>query len=320
MNQIARYHISGESDDLKITVTNENNSITININNTAITNFTKEESSVSFKHFDINAYYHENEGYNPDKNELVIIYTRNIVYYYYNRGFTSNVIKDTDIYSNFITMPDANGKLGNDVFDYYLPANTSDALLDPTTWTTPASKGDVFKEGDIEVVAYNKLTSSMSRLFKYNVPLISYNYMQSANVYKNISGTDPLKAVEDFCLYHVVSWGESINYQTSCQKGNLKLFKEYFNVCAISFIPVAIFEFILGFFLQYTVFIYFLIVLQIGVYIFYLYRINTQKISDEGPTIISNQTLSVEDSSVVKEEKVEEVKEVKEEENPNMIG
>ena len=334
--------IEAKTDDYKIVLTYVDNKIQIEVNSETVNIFTKEVSSATFKHFDLDKYYHEHEGYNPEKNDLLVIYTRNIVYYLFNRGFTSEVLKDTDIHTNFITMPAADGSLGNDIFDYYLPSLDQEATKDPSTWYTPASRGDVYTVGDTVYQAYNKVTSSMSRLFKYNVPLISYNYIQSGNAYSNIPGTDPVKAVEDFCLYHVVSWGESINYQTSCQKGlplgvmvpllcvlfswiisrrkgNLKLFKEYFNVAAISFIPVALFEFILGFFLQYSIFIFFLVVLQIGVYIFYIYRINTYREVEDTPIVQSNQTLSVEEAPVVKEETSTETKK-EDEETPNMIG
>ena len=333
--------IKATSDDFTVIVSIEDNKVKININNIIITTYTKEENSATFKHFDLDKYYHEHDGYNEVENDLVVIYTRNIIYYLFNRGFTSDVLEDSDIYANFITLTTADGGLENDVFDYFLPANKHEAQADPTTWKTPASRNDVYKNGDLEVKPYDRITSSMQRLFKYNVPLISYNYVETGTEYKEIAGTNPIKVVEEFSLFHIVSWGESINYQTSCQKGipfgimipllcvvfswiisrkrgNLKLFKEYFNVAAISFIPVALLEFILGFFLQYTIFIYFLVVLQIGVYIFYIYRINTHKIVEEAPSVVSNQTLNVENSTVVEETKPQEEK--TEEENPNMIG
>ena len=112
----------------------------------------------------------------------------------------------------------------------------------------------------------------------------------------------------------------------SKKRGHLKTFKEYFNLAAFAFIPVAIIEFIVGFFLQYSLFIYFAILIQLGVFILYAFRINSEV---KQTTVYKaatpyNQTLSV-DTADVQEEKVvneqkDEVVEELDDNSPNLIG
>ena len=108
--------------------------------------------------------------------------------------------------------------------------------------------------------------------------------------------------------------------------GNLKTFKEYYNLAAFAFIPVALVEFIVGFFIQYSLFVYIGVILQLAVFILYAFRIN----SEVKETVVHkvatpyNQTLSVDTTEVVENvvvtETQDEVIEEIEDDSPNLIG
>ena len=342
------------NDDITITIEKTGSTYTVVLDDGTAPTITyvgisRLVNTATLKHFDFNAYFNEKTKYDESKDEVLIIYTRNIIYYMFNRGYTAQNVQNGDSY-NFITMPDKDGNLQNDIYDYFLPSDILEATQDPSTWTKKASKDETIQYGDTTYNTYKVVSSSLSKVFGYNVPLISYNYCVTQDQYNGVLSTNPIEVLEAFDYFHVVSWGESVNLSTSCEKGlpygllipliciiitwvmsknkgNLKTFKEYFNLAAFAFIPVALIEFILGFFIQYSIFIYFGIILQLAVFIIYAFRINSEV---KETTIYKtatpyNQTLSVDTSeeaqeTVVVTETKDEVVEELEDDSPNLIG
>lgn len=306
-------------------------------------------NTTTLKHFDFNAYFNEKTKYDENEDDVLIIYTRNIIYYMFNRGYTLQKIKTGDSY-NFITMPDQEGNLQNDIYDYYLPSDILEAKQDPSTWTKTATKDETVQYDGTTYNTHRIVSKSLTKVFGYNVPLISYNYCVTEDRYNGVLSTDPYKVLEAFDYFHVVSWGESVNLSTSCEKGlpygilipliciiitwvmskkrgNLKTFKEYFNLAAFAFIPVAIIEFIVGFFLQYSLFIYFGVLLQLGVFILYAFRINSEvkqttvyKAATPYNQTLSVDTTEVQEENVVVTESKDEVVEELDDDKPNLIG
>lgn len=305
-------------------------------------------NTTTLKHFDFNAYFNEKTKYDETVDEVLVIYTRNIIYYMFNRGYTMQNVKNGDSY-NFITMPDNDGNIQNDIYDYYLPSDILEAKQDPSTWTKTATKDETVQFDGTTYNTHRKVSSSLSKVFGYNVPLISYNYCVTEDRYNGVLSTNPTEVLEAFDYFHVVSWGESVNLSTSCDKGlpygmlipliciiitwvmsrkrgNLKTFKEYYNLAAFAFIPVALVEFIVGFFIQYSLFVYIGVILQLAVFILYAFRIN----SEVKETVVHkvatpyNQTLSVDTTEVVENvvvtETQDEVIEEIEDDSPNLIG
>ncbi len=342
------------NDDITITIEKTGSLYNISLNDGTVPvinyiDIPRIVNTTSLKHFDFNAYFNEKTKYDENGDEVLIIYTRNIIYYMFNRGYTKQKIETGDSY-NFITMPDNNGNLQNDIYDYFLPSDILEAKKDPSTWTKTATKDDTVEYDGTTYKPHKVVSSSLSKVFGYNVPLISYNYCVTEDRYNGVLSNKPIEVLKAFDYFHVVSWGESVNLSTSCEKGlpygiliplicviitwvmsrkrgNLKTFKEYFNLAAFAFIPVALIEFILGFFIQYTIFIYFAIILQLAVFILYAFRINSEV---KQTTVYKaatpyNQTLSV-DTAEVEEEKVvvteteEEVIEELDDDKPNLIG
>ena len=321
------------SDKYDVTISYEgaNYSIKFKFNEkeVVLNNVTRTVNTATLKHFDLNSYMLAKDKYDETETDVLIIFTRNLIYYLYNRGFT------VDGY-NFITLPDKDGNYEHEIYTYYLPADILE--YQSGNWTKSATRGETTTiEGVSETItAKPVVTSSLNELFAYNVPVVSYNYCKASNI-PSIIGNDPYEILKGYSEYHVSSWGDSVAFQTGCRSaipfgflvpmlcvlvtflvskrnGNMKTFKEYFNLAALVYIPISIVEFIVGFFVQYSLFAYFAMAVYLAYYIIAAYRINTEKQETQVYTQ-NNTTLSVETP-------VEKVIDstTDEDEQPNLIG
>lgn len=348
------------ADSNEINATKDNISVKIAIveNNYQVTATNKEGTQVSIesvqrlfstsnlRYFDFQAYFEEKTGKEKGVDDVLIIYTRTLVYYLYNRGYTS-----TEDPYNYITMPDNKGKLQHPIYNYYLPSNQAEALLPEEQWTKTASYGEKVEFSTIEYTAFPKtINPSLAAIFAYNSPILSYHNARAAKI--DILNTSPSNIAKILTEFNITSWTDSVKFQTSCtaavpfgfllpllcilitwlmsrKRGVMKTFKEYFNLAAFAAILPTIVCFILGFFVQYTQFIFYTIIIQLGFYIFAAYRVNTMK-NVSTSTQTTTDTLVVEDGNVidtstdktiVEKAKVEETNDKDDDiDTPNYIG
>lgn len=307
-------------------------------------------STNTLKHFDFYNYLTAEPTLNKDENELLIIFTKTLVYSVYNRGRTS--LDDQENF-NYLETTDSKGNPTHYIYKYYLPEGDEgkNDLSDPTTWTKESSYGKKTEINGVEYTAYPKeLLSSLAEIFAYNTPVISYAYAESAKV--DVLNVKADVLVSSLTSYLIDSWASSAKYQTSCaagfpfgfilpllcvcitwlmskKKGVLKTFKEYFNLAALTYVLPAVICFILGFFVQYTQFVYFTLLFQLGFFIIAAYRINTLPQDAYGTSTktyingqeSSNGTLTIDSNTT--EEIVEETNETNDENNDdttNLIG
>lgn len=307
--------ISSTVDETKITISLNEGNYVVQVTNLNITKVDRLFSTSDLKYFDFQSYFEEKTEVKENEDDVLIIFTRNLVYYLYNRGYVPSK-KDLDY--NYITMPDKKGVPQHPIYDYYLPKDRFNALQDPKEWEVEAKFGQKVEIDGVEYEAYPRtLKSSLAEIFAYNSPVLSYHYAKSAKL--DIFSTSPSTLSKLLTNFNVSSWTDSVKFQTSCtagvpfgfilpilcititwlmsrKRGNLKSFKEYFNLAAFASIPVAILSFIIGFFFQYTTYVYFLVVVQLGFYIFAAFRVNTMQetfyeTSSTGTTLTIDTTI-----------------------------
>ncbi len=341
--------IKSETDKLmvEIKISEENNyEINVKVENTPLTIQKIERlfSSSVLKNFDLYSYLQEAVELGSNEDELLIIFTRTLVYPLYNRG---KAPLDGQKNFNYLETTSKKGEPTHPIYNYYLPSDLDD-VNNPMTWTEKSSYGKKKEIGGTEYVAFPKeLIPSLAEIFAYNTPILSYEYAQSAKV--DVLNVKADVLVKTLTNYLIESWSSSAKYQNSCvagtpfgfilpllcvcitwlmsrKKGVLKTFKEYFNLAALTYVLPAVLCFILGFFFQYTQFVYFTLLFQLGFFILAAYRINTmpQETYTSGGTNSSNRTLTI-DSTTDTGEKVESkeeemVEESKDNDSANLIG
>lgn len=277
-----------DENNYQVNVKNEDNTLTIN-------KVERLFSLNTLKHFDFYQYLQEKPTLNENENELLIIFTKTLVYPLYNRGLTS--IEGQENF-NYLETTNTKGDPTHFIYNYYLPEDEiKNDVNDPKTWTQKSSYGKKKEINGTEYIAYPKeLVDSLAEIFAYNTPIISYAYAESAKI--DILNVKADVVVNNLTTFLIDSWTSSAKYQTSCsggfffgfilpilcvcitwlmskKKGVLKTFKEYFNLAALTYVLPSVICFILGFFIQYIQFVYFTLLFQLGFYIVAAYRINT---------------------------------------------
>lgn len=342
--------IKSETEKLTIEVKLEENNYSVGVtaegSNLAVTKNERIFSSMVLKHFNLYDYLQEKPELNENEDELLIIFTKTLVYPLYNRG---RAPIDGQKNFNYLETTDKKGNPTHYIYKYYLPDELDD-VNNPKTWSKESSYGKTEEIGGVKYTAYPKQTiDSLAEIFAYNTPIISYTYADSAKIDILTEKADSL--VKILTDYLIDSWSSSAKYQNSCaaglpfgfilpllcicitwlmsrKKGVLKTFKEYFNLAALTYVLPAVVCFILGFFFQYTQFVYFTLLFQLGFYILAAYRINTLPqetyYANTANYNGTNKTLTVDSSTSENAETPvehnEKQDEQKDDDTPNLIG
>lgn len=272
--------------------------------------FKTEETDVNIDKelFDLNAYmmqYRNDSRNNNDKEYLLFVFTKKSFYYLYNLGQVQDPYgKWTDGTNRSYSSYD---KTSTGEIAYYIPttieeANAKDVYgnYDVSKWTTQTTEGNSVTFGDTTYKAEKRITESI-RTAIYNgeyvygnidIELIndgekSANFSANKNIIEVIKQNIELMITSDASIQKSMYsfFAILINVFISfvwvlitwllSRKFIMNKFKEYYAICAISYIPVSIISCILCFFIRFDTMMLFILLAELIFYIFVTFRINT---------------------------------------------
>lgn len=265
------------------------------------------DTSIDSDLFDLNAYmtqYRGDSRNDIDKEYLLFIFTNKSFYYLYNLGQVQDAYGDWKDSINRTNSSYEQSSIGG--YKYFLPKDASELVIDSygnydiSKWTVETTEDNSTIIDGITYKAEKRISANLRKAiyngeYVYNncdVELMNQD-KNGANFYKN---TDFINAVNTYVELMVASdasiqksmysiFAIVINVIISfawvfitwllSRKFVMNKFKEYYAICAISYIPVSVVACILGFFIRFETLMLFLLVAELVFYIFVTFRINT---------------------------------------------
>lgn len=291
------------------TLENENNELEITIVIDEGCDFFKSENpstNIDPNLFDLNAYmmqYRNNSRNNNDKEYLLFILTKKSFYYLYNLGQIQDEYKDWHDSQN--RLYGSYEKTATGEINYFLPTNEDEANCldiygnyDVTKWTTQTSEGNSTIINGTKYVAEKRINNNLRTAiyngeYVYsNIDVEMINGEGKANFYQN-DLIEAIKANVELMIASDASIQKNmysffailINVLISfvwvaitwllSRKFVMNKFKEYYAICAISYIPISIVFAIFALFIRFDNLMIFLLITELIYYIFVTFRINT---------------------------------------------
>lgn len=272
--------------------------------------FKKEEpdTNVSKELFDIEAYmmqYRNDERNDNDKEYLLFVFTKKTFYYLYNLGQKQDAYGDWTDARNRANSSYEQTSTGE--YKYFLPKDESEVNeidsygnIDIRNWSVETTEGNTTTINGKTYKAEKRISSNIRKAI-YNGEYVYGNCevelfnkdKDAANFYKNkdiisainnhvelmvASDASNLKSMYSFfaiLINVVISFAWVFITWLLSRKFVMNKFKEYYAICAISYIPVSIIACILGFFISFETLMLFLLVAELVFYIVVTFRINT---------------------------------------------
>ena len=272
--------------------------------------FKSENPSTSIDNnlFDLSAYMMQYRGESrndKDKEYLLFIFTKQSFYYLYNLGQIQDAYGDWKDSTDRANSSYEQSTLGE--YKYYLPKDAEEASnidlygnYDISKWSVETTEGNTTTIDGVTYTAEKRISSNLRKAvyngeYVYNncdVELMNQD-KDGANFFKN---TDMISAINQYIELMVSSdasikksmysiFAIIINVIISfawvfitwllSRKFVMNKFKEYYAICAISYVPVSVVACILGFFIRFETLMLFLLVAELIFYIFVTFRINT---------------------------------------------
>ncbi len=266
------------------------------------------DTNVDKSLFDLNAYmmqYRDDSRNDNYKEYMLFIFTKKSFYYLYNLGQTQDAYGDWQDSQNRAYSAYELTKTGE--INYFLPKNEEEANAidaygnyDVSKWTIETTSGNSTKINGIEYKAEKRITNNIRSAiyngeYVYgNIDIDMINAEDAlANFYKNTDITSAISEIIELMVASDASIQKSmysffailINVLISfvwvfitwllSRKFVMNKFKEYYAICAISYIPVSIVASFLCFFVRFDNLMLFLLLAELIYYIFVTFRINT---------------------------------------------
>ena len=244
--------------------------------------------------FDLDAYLKQvpfDGNHNLISRDVLVIYTEQVFYYIFNRGYMLNYINDkegeletyhyinvgsweqTGDWSVYKTERDENGKIVKD-----------------------ASGEIIYKLEDGEKVYNNNINQLFTNGASTNIGIFSYYELEEANLpFTKLE--NPIQAFSDILVYCCAESVGTYSYILSffymvilpilwvlvmwllMKKGSvLTRFREYYSIAAISFIAPSILTAIVGLFIPYTIISKVVMIVQAVYYFIVVSRINSMTV------------------------------------------
>ena len=246
--------------------------------------------------FDLDAYLKQvpfDGNHNLISRDVLVIYTEQVFYYIFNRGYMLNYIDDkegeletyhyinvgsweqTGEWSVYKTERDENGKIVKD-----------------------ASGEIIYKLEDGEKVYNNNINQLFTNGASTNIGIFSYYELEEANLpFTKLE--NPIQAFSDILVYCCAESVGTYSYILSffymvilpilwvlvmwllMKKGSvLTRFREYYSIAAISFIAPSILTAIVGLFIPYTIISKVVMIVQAVYYFMVVSRINSMPVNN----------------------------------------
>lgn len=247
--------------------------------------------------FDLDAYLKQvpfDGNHNLISRDVLVIYTEQVFYYIFNRGYMLNYIDDkegeletyhyinvgsweqTGEWSVYKTERDENGKIVKD-----------------------ASGEIIYKLEDGEKVYNNNINQLFTNGASTNIGIFSYYELEEANLpFTKLD--NPIQAFSDILVYCCAESVGTYSYILSffymvilpilwvlvmwllMKKGSvLTRFREYYSIAAISFIAPSILTAIVGLFIPYTIISKVVMIVQAVYYFIVVSRINSMPVNNK---------------------------------------
>ena len=270
----------------------------------------KENPDISIDNnlFDLNAYmlqYRGDSRNDNNKEYLLFIFTKKSFYYLYNLGQIQDAYGDWKDTANRANGSYEQSSVGG--YKYFLPKDANEANCidvygnyDITKWSVETTEGNTTTIDGVTYTAQKRISANLRKAiyngeYVYNncdIELMNQD-KDCANFYKN---SDFINAINQYVELMVASdasiqksmysiFAIMINVVISfawvfitwllSRKFVMNKFKEYYAICAISYIPISIIACIFGFFIRFESLMLFLLVAELIFYIFVTFRINT---------------------------------------------
>lgn len=265
------------------------------------------DTTIDSNLFDLGAYMTQYRGESRndiDKEYLLFIFTNKSFYYLYNLGQVQDAYGDWKDSASRINSSYEKTSVGE--IKYFLPKDSSELVLDSygnydiSKWTVETTEGNSTVIDGVTYKSEKRISSSLRKAI-YNGEYV-YNNCDievmnkednGANFNKNKDLINAINVFVDLMVASDASIQKSmysifaivINVVISfawvfitwllSRKFVMNKFKEYYAICAISYVPVAVVACIFGFFVRFETLMLFLLVAELVFYIFVTFRINT---------------------------------------------
>ena len=265
------------------------------------------DTTIDSNLFDLGAYMTQYRGESRndiDKEYLLFIFTNKSFYYLYNLWQVQDAYGDWKDSTSRINSSYEKTSVGE--IKYFLPKDSSELVLDSygnydiSKWTVETTEGNSTVIDGVTYKSEKRISSSLRKAI-YNGEYV-YNNCDIEVMNKEDNGAnfdknkDLINAINVFVDLMVASdasiqksmysiFAIVINVVISfawvfitwllSRKFVMNKFKEYYAICAISYVPVAVVACIFGFFVRFETLMLFLLVAELVFYIFVTFRINT---------------------------------------------
>lgn len=265
------------------------------------------DTSIDSNLFDLGAYMTQYRGESRndiDKEYLLFIFTNKSFYYLYNLGQVQDAYGDWKDSVNRANSSYEQSNVGD--YKYFLPKNDTELVLDSygnydiSKWTVETTEGNTTVINGVTYKAEKRISSNLRKAiyngeyvynncdieimnkqenganFDKNKDLInSINIFVDLMVASDSSIQKSMYSIFAIVINVVISFAWVFITWLLSRKFVMNKFKEYYAICAISYVPVSVVACIFGFFVRFETLMLFLLVAELVFYIFVTFRINT---------------------------------------------
>mgnify|MGYP003571299080 CR=1 FL=1 len=275
-----------------------------------------------------------NEDHSLKQRDILVVYTKNILYYIFNHGYTLGYIDDKDASLDKYHYLYIETWLGKENWSLYKTKVDEDGNI------SKDANGEI--NYDLDSNGNKVYKSNLNQIFtcgnQTSIGIFSYLELSEIKIkFNNFKDVSPLEEFTDILVYSsansvkVYSFILSLFYNVLLpilwvfvmwlvlrKGGELTRFREYYSICACTVILPSIITAIVGLFIPYTVFAKFQLIVSAIWYFVVVSIINTMKKKKQEAKEIVEEPVK----PLMEEEKIvtQEIKEIKEEQEKSHVS